>query len=168
MGRKRQITITGISKTSLNQKAYTKLIQHYYKGVNDITIHFDRRIADYGQHFFDKQKETHYIWISPKICSYTVNNEKWDLQKKETKGTLVQLNGYDSVCQIILVTLHELVHAQQYEKDKKRYQRERDTPDSTIKQPLLRYELTSIETEAQGWALIGFNKALQRYNNWCV
>lgn len=167
MGRRREVKIKGISKTPLNRRAYIKVIRHYYKGPYDIHIHFDPRLAEYGEHTFDNRKKIHFIRISPEVCKYGKSNTKWDTNGKTVTASLVRMNKFDFVCRILSVTLHELVHATQCDRDIKEYWRLASDMHESIRQSFMRYELSPLESEAEGRALLNFNKALERYQEWC-
>jgi hypothetical protein len=125
------------------------------------------RLGEYGEHTYDTKKKLHHIRISPKICSHGKSNTKWDVDQKEFSGNLVRMNRYDTVCRIIQVTLHELMHANQCDRDVRKYWKDAGSLHPKITQSFLRYELSPLEAEAEGRALLNFNSALERYERWC-
>jgi hypothetical protein len=162
----RRILVHNISKTPLDKQVFTKLIRHYYKGPYNITIKFDSRISGYGEHTFNTKRKIHIIRISPKICRLGRGDTRWYFNSMETQSKLVRMNKYDTICRIIQVLLHELKHAEQCDRDIKQYWKANTNLHESIIQPRLKYELSPFEAEAEGWSLINFNKALERYENW--
>lgn len=98
-----EVEIKHLYRTCLDEKASIKLVKKYCKKFkNDITIIFDLRIKDYGSYNFDSEKKSHIIKISPKNCCFTPEGAKLDFGAEKYL--------------LISTLLHELHHANQYEK----------------------------------------------------
>lgn len=168
MARYRKVTIKNIHKLPIDKRAFCKLIRYYYKGCNNVQINFDNRISAWGMHRYESQTKTHEIVLSPLWCSFeqkTWTNKDFD----GLTGTinLTMLNDFDTRCRVICTILHELKHAMQCDENPIRYAKCQDDRHPVITNAYLKYQLSFLEAEAEGWALLHFNRALYRYERWC-
>lgn len=168
MTKRRKLTIKNIEKVPINERALRKFILHYYKGKNNIFINFDNRISAWGQHIYESTQRTHYITISPIWSMFeqkTWLNRKFD--EGITEQDIIKLNDFDIMCRIICTILHELKHAMQCDRNPIRYAKCQDDKHPAIRNSHMKYKLSELEAEAEGWALLNFNRALWRYERWC-
>lgn len=167
MARHRQITCKGIEQTPLELKAFKSLIRKYYKGTRDIEIVFTNRLNCWGEHQYVASRQTHIIKISPRWCRYNKNDDRRDFRKCEVRGSLGRMNDFDTVSRCLHVALHEMKHAMQCDSNPYRYAKCNDDSHPNMKNASLKYELSPLETEAEGWALLNINKALEFYESKC-
>jgi hypothetical protein len=106
--------------------------------------------------------------MSPKWCTYNaIKDEKRDFDKLTTANVIGRMNDKDITARVISTLLHELKHAMQCDSNPIRYAKCNDNLHPALKNSSLKYELSPLEAEAEGFALLNINKALERYENWC-
>lgn len=167
MGRHRHVVIENLQIPHLNEHAVKKLVRHYYKGKEDVLIKSDKRISSWGQYIFDDDKQVHIITFNPTmITSHQINRQKYNAQDREDLNQVIKLNRFDTICKFILVLLHEIKHVMQRVDDPTYYEEEMPWKHPRITNSYLGYYLSSRETEAEGYALRNFEKALEKYEKW--
>ena len=90
-----------------------------------------------------------------------------DFEEQHSSVGLTELNEFDVTCRVIVTILHELKHATQCDKNPIRYAKCQDDRHPIIRNHRLKYKLSESESEAEGWALLNFGRALARYEKWC-
>ena len=168
MPHRRKIVVVGHRFVPIDKYAFIKLIRYYYKGPNNIRLHFDRRLNCWGEHWYSSRTKTHHIRISPKWCQYNyVGNSNRDFDNKTYNVGIGKLNDYDTVCRILQVTLHEIKHALQTDSNPIGHAKNPRDKHHRITNARLKYEFSLSEAEAEGWSLMHINKAIERYERWC-
>jgi len=101
-----QIEVRNIDRTGLQLDAYIKTIKRYAKGLtHPIRVIFDNRICDFGSYNF--VKERHEIRISAK--KLRLPDEPKELRIPEETHRFIK------------ATLHEIQHAQQWNKLRRKF-----------------------------------------------
>lgn len=167
MATHRKVTIKGVHKVPINEQAFKRLIRYYYKGPHNIEVNFDDRTAAWGKHTYCSTSRTHRIDISPKWCGHEQKGfQSLEFEELTANYELQQLSEYDTMCRIIQTVLHELKHAMQCDKNPIRYAKCADDRHPKITNTYLKYKLSMLETEAEGWSLLHVNRAIARYESW--
>lgn len=165
MSKPRKIRIHGGHKVPIDEQAFTRLIRYYYSNDRNIIIHF-KEVGCWGTHHYVARSKTHHITISPKWCRHNKITESRDFKSLDITGAMKKMNDHDTKCRVIHTMLHELKHAMQCDRNPIRYAKCSDDVHPAMKNGNLAYELSPLESEAEGWALMHFNKALEHYESW--
>ena len=145
------VIVKNIDKTSLGEKALVKVVKKFFKLKKDIFISFDSRLTGaMGSHIYCKEKKRHIIKIS-------ILNTKMD-NDKILSDTAEKYN-------ILTVLLHELKHAEQFEKFNKKYWTNDINKD--IKEKELAIEYSKLESEARAYENSHILKAVEFYDQ-CI
>ena len=169
MGRRRKVEIQSTEGTGIkiSERALRKLILFYYKGPHDFVVKWDNRIAAWGDHSWDKESKTHIIRLSPNWCTYNkLDNEVRDFEALTGTYGLTKMTPWDSVARIVHTLLHEIVHANQADSPISNYFYSWAGNNPSLKNAKLSYELSLIEAEAEGKALLRFHRAMELYEKW--
>lgn len=165
--KRRKISIIGLDLVPLQKKAYLKFIRQYYKGSNNIQITFDNKLNCWGEHFYESSNKTHYIRISPLWSSHEeVTSSTRNFSTLRFTTTITKVCKKDTIARILQVTLHELKHAMQCDKNPIRYSRCNDNKHPGLKNNFLSYSFSLLESEAEGWSLMNIYQAIERYESW--
>jgi len=161
------VKVKGIKKVPVDENALIKLINYFYNGKRNLSIEFTNKIRCYGTHQYNSKNQTHFIQLSPQWCKFNrKSDEKRSFKKCTSSHILEEMNNFDCLCRIINSLLHEMKHAIQCDRNPIRYAKCEDTRHERITNESLAYELSPLESEAEGWALINFDKALKQYEKW--
>lgn len=167
MARRRRVTLHNLHDLPINLRALKRLIYRYYKGPQDIVIKADHRLEGWADYDFDLEEGVHVIRLNPWMCTHNRGTDYWDPESQEIRGSVVKMNRRDTVCRIINTLLHEIKHANQYcEMGAKVFDKISAELHPDITQSRLKYELAPLERDAEAWALLHFQKALDKYDEW--
>jgi len=148
------LTIRHISRTSLNEEAYRKLLKKYFSKLkNDTILSFDLRIKDFGYYIYDLSNEIHHIKLSPILNSYNDNGIKLDEGAEKYN--------------LISSTLHEFFHATQKEELGKDFFSKKFGCAKDIENPDAADFYSTCEVEARSFENKNILEAVSFYNLCC-
>lgn len=166
---RRKINIVGIELGDVDERALRKLISYYYKSTRDLELKFyesgfknDNKLSLYGEHIYSKKYDKHIIKINLTRCSIIASYLEHNVKNKTTKGKILFLKKKETIFRVIHTLLHEFKHAHQFDRDHRAYNNS-SGKNKHITNARLGYELCPFEAEAEGWALLHINKAIERY-----
>ena len=140
-----------LDRTCLDEIALSKLLKRYTKNFKyDILFVFDLRIKDYGNYIFDISNNRHWIKISPNQCGFTDAGIK--LEPEAEKYNL------------LATILHEVRHAQQYEKMGYKFWNSKFSCTAEIKNPDSSEYFSEIEVAAREFENKHILNSVEYYN----
>jgi len=152
------IKIRYFKRTSLEKKAFEKVIRKYAKLKYDILIVFDLRIKCFGTHAWNDKKRCHIIRISPTKCKIHID---------EDNLSGVRLGPAAEKYRIISTLLHELRHAQQKEELGSRYYNEKYDSIEEITNPQVASWYSECERDARIFEDKNIESAVELYDLSC-
>ncbi len=153
-----RILVHGCEKTPLDERAYIRaLLPNIRTLTRTVYIRFDDRMSDYGEHWADT--DGHYITLSAWRHNYQIVSCKVDLAEMMEHRRIRAGTDAETAFLLLDTTLHELRHAQQYDKNPHGHH-------AHVSQSAAEYHFNVLERDARVYSETRVERAYERYVKW--